>query len=49
VKQVKGIRQIINHHPDDPSLTWPKVLFTPSSSGLDRAGDTVVLMRREGV
>jgi hypothetical protein len=49
VKQVKGIRQIINHHPDDPSLTWPKVLFTPCSSGLNCADDTVMLMRREGV
>jgi predicted TIM-barrel fold metal-dependent hydrolase len=23
--QVKGIRQIINHHPENPGLTWPKV------------------------
>lgn len=22
---VKGIRQIINHHPENPGLTWPKV------------------------
>ncbi len=22
---MKGIRQIINHHPENPGLTWPKV------------------------
>jgi len=25
LKRLKGIRQIINHHPTDPTLTWPKV------------------------
>jgi predicted TIM-barrel fold metal-dependent hydrolase len=23
--KVRGIRQILNHHPDNPALTWPKV------------------------
>jgi len=22
---IKGIRQIVNHHPTDPNLTWPKI------------------------